>query len=668
MRPRIFLIAFAAMASVFATAQEVPANVAKSLKEADDAVARIIAIPDGQRTFENTVLALDRLTAKMDSETSLTAFMQFVSTNAKERDDSRAADEAIQNWYIELGKNEALYKALKAVAELKIKLDPIQQRLLDFTLRDYRRSGMDLPQDKRDRLKEIEKELTKLGIEFEQNIAEDATKITLTSAELKGVPADVLQGKPKYGNMYLLGMDGPTYGAIMDYCDVESTRQKAQWLYRRRGGQKNVAVLEKLLKLRAEMASILGYKNSVDYAVETRMAKNSDTIKKFYDDLLPTVRKKALKDFAEFEAAKKAYTKDKNAKFMPWDYSYTKNYLMRTKYAVDSQKVSEYFPMERVVEGLFAITQKLYNVDMKDVTGKAKELGLPIWHSDVKLYEFYDKSTGKLIGRLYTDLYPRDNKYSHAACWGLQPRRVLEDGTVVPPLAALVCNFTKGSNGKPSLLPHEEVETFFHEFGHGLHNLFSMANYARFAGTGVSRDFVEAPSQMMENWVWSPEVLKTFAKHYKTGAVIPDSLVKSMNAARTLGSGIETEGQLFLGNMDYAFHTAPGGNVDTTKKAAEVYEKFTLYKYVPGTFPQAAFTHLVGYEGAYYGYLWSLVYASDMFQRFEEQGVLSPKTGAYYREKILSRGGTMDEMAMLRDYLGREPSMNAFLKHLGLGK
>ncbi|MBX3119506.1 MAG: Zn-dependent oligopeptidase [Fimbriimonadaceae bacterium] len=666
MKARILLLVLSAIVAAGAFAQEVPANVAKSLKDASAAVAKIVALPAGQRTFENTVAELDRITAKMDTETSLTAFMQFVSTDAKERENSRAADEAIQNWYIDLGKNEALYKVLKSVADKKPKLDPVQQRLMDFTLRDYRRSGMDLSKEKRDRLKEIEIELTKLSIEFDTNIAEDATRLPLTSAELKGVPPEALAGKPKNGDVYLLGMDGPTYGAIMDYCEVEATRQKTQWLYRRRA-VKNVQVLEKLLKLRWEQATLLGYKNTVDYEVEVRMAKNSETIKKFYDDLLPVVRKKALADFAEFEAAKKEFTKDSDAKFMPWDYSFTKNYLMRTKYAVDSQKVSEYFPMERVMEGLFGIIQSLYGVEMRDVTSKAKELGLPIWHEDVKLYEFYDKASGKLLGRLYTDLYPRDNKYNHAACWGLQARRVLADGTVVPPLAALVCNFTKGTAEKPSLLPHDEVETFFHEFGHGLHNLFTTANYARFAGTAVARDFVEAPSQMFENWVWRPEALKTFAKHYKTDEVIPDSLIASMKAARTLGSGIETEGQLFLGNMDYAFHTAPGGNVDTTKVAGEVYEKFTLYKNVPGTFFQAAFGHLTGYQGAYYGYMWSLVYAQDMFQRFDELGVLDPKAGAYYRDKVLARGGTMDEMEMLRDYLGRDPKMDAFLKHLGLG-
>jgi len=269
---------------------------------------------------------------------------------------------------------------------------------------------------------------------------------------------------------------------------------------------------------------------------------------------------------------------------------------------------------------------------------------------------------------MYTDLYPRDNKYTHAACWTLNVRHDFLDGKQSVPLCALVCNFSKGSKDKPSLLPHDEVETFFHEFGHGLHTLFSDTRFARFAGTGVSRDFVEAPSQMMENWVWNPTVLKTFAKHYKTGAPIPNTLLQSMNAAHPLGSGIETESQIYLGEMDQTFHLAKDGKIDTTKAAWDVYDRDTLYKHVPGTYFQASFGHLVGYEGAYYGYLWSLVYAQDMFQRFEQLGVLDPKTGAYYRDKVLSKGGTKDETDLLKDYLGREPKMDAFLKHLGLKK
>lgn len=649
-----------------ASAQEAPQAIKDALKRADDVIAKIIAIPDGQRTFDNTLGALDEMGVRLDNDTSLFIFQQFVSTDANTRDQARAADELVSNWGTELSKREDLYKAIKAYADTNPKLEGEQKRLLEFTMRDYRRAGMMLPVDKRDRLKAIEIELTKLGIEFETNIAEDQTKVPLQLSELKGVPEDVVNRHVKVGNVVLLGLDGPTYGMTMDYCENATTRQKVWTMYRRRGGMKNVRVLEKLLKLRAEGAALLGYANTVDYEIETRMAKNSQTVAKFYTDLEPIVRKKAEAERDELLAAKRKHTKDSKATFDPWDYAFYKNLVKEKKYSVDSEKVAEYFPMDQVVQGLINVAQGAFGIELKDVTANAASLNLPIWHADVKLYEVKDKASGEVLGHMYTDLFPRENKYTHAACWGLRSRKVWPDGTVQKPLAALVCNFTKPTADKPSLLPHDEVETFFHEFGHGLHQMLTETSYGRFSGTAVARDFVEAPSQMLENWIWNGDVLKTFAKHYKTGEVLPDKLLNGMRAARTFGSGIETQGQLFLGRMDQAFHTVVSGEVDTTKVAGQVYEANTIYKAVPGTFFQASFGHLTGYEGAYYGYLWSLVYAQDLWTRIEEKGVLNPEAGMYYRKKILARGGSMDEMEMLRDYLGREPNMEAFYKHLGL--
>lgn len=649
-----------------APAQEVPHSIKDALKRADAAVLKIIQTPAKQRTFNNTIGALDDISVRLDNDTSMFLFMQYVSTDANTRDASRAAEEFVSNWAIELGKREDLYKAVKQYADTKPKLTGEQKRLFDFTMRDYRRSGMTLPLDKRKKLKAIEKEINKLGIEFQQNIADDETMVPMTAEELKGMPEDVLKRQKQAFGVYLVGMDGPTFNAALDYVESETARQKLWLEYKRRGGKRNVRVLEKILKQRAQASELLGYPTTVDYEVEIRMSKTSKTIKEFYEKLKPIVRKKAQKDMAEFNAAKQKHTGNPAAKLQPWDYSFYKHLLMKEKYAVDSEKVAEYFPMEAVVGGLFSITESLYGIEYKDVTANAAVLKLPIWHPDVKLYEVYDKESKKLLGRMYTDLFPRDNKYNHAACWGLRPRKTFADGTSQVPLAALVCNFTKPTADKPSLMPHDEVETFFHEFGHGLHHILSDRKYGRFSGTSVARDFVEAPSQMMENWVWSPEVLKTFTKHYKTGEPLPTDLLAGMKAARTLGSGIETEHQFYYGLVDQAFHTAKGGNIDTVKTAIDLFSEVELYEKVPEVWFHASFGHMVGYHGAYYGYQWSLVFAQDMFQRFEELGILSPAAGKYYREKILARGGSMDEMEMLKDYLGREPNLEAFLRHLGM--
>lgn len=661
-------LSFAALA-YSAVAQEVPTNVKDALAKAEASIAKIVAVPTGQRNFSNTLGALDDLSTQLDTDTSLTIFMQNVSTSEKERADARAAEEAVTGFLIDLGKREDLYNAIKAYADTNPTLQGEQKRFLDFTMRDYHLSGMDLPAERRARLKAIELELQKLESDFSKNIYEDETVAFLSAAELKGVPTDVTSGLSKtVGGLLIVPMDGPTFNAIMDFCEVEGTRKKVWLAYKRRGGKRNVRLLEKILPLRAEAASILGFKNTVDWQVNTRMAKDSETISKFYTDLQPKVRVKAKTDYAEFVAEKRRVVKDPKAGLYPWDQAFIKNRLLRTKYSVDSQKVAEYFPVKQVFDGLFQITSSLYGIEFKDVTADAPKLGLPVWHPDVHLWAVSDKATHELLGHIYTDLFPRENKYNHAACWPLQAHKVFEDGTVEKPLAALVCNFTKPTADKPALMMHDEVETFFHEFGHGLHNLLSETRYGRFAGTSVARDFVEAPSQMFENWVWDPSVLAKFAKHYKTGQVLPLKTLNAMKSARTLGSGLETEHQFYYGLTDQVYHTAKGGKIDTTRAGIDLLAKVELYPKPEGTFYQASFGHLMGYQGAYYGYQWSLVFAQDMFQRFDEKGILNPEAGMYYRKKILARGGSMDEIDMLRDYLGREPNQDAYLRHLGLKK
>ncbi len=334
------------------------------------------------------------------------------------------------------------------------------------------------------------------------------------------------------------------------------------------------------------------------------------------------------------------------------------------------ERVREYFPLESVMDGLFSITQSLYGIEYTDITERARSEGRHLWHEGVSLYEVRDTATGEMLGEFYLDLHPRENKYGHAAQWGLGQHKVWADGRLSKPLAALVCNFTNPTPEKPSLLTHDEVETFFHEFGHCLHTILSEARYWQFAGTSVERDFVEAPSQMFENWTWDRDVLRTFAKHYETGEVFPDDLLEGMVAARYLGSGMLAERQFFYGLFDMQCHLAADGIVDTTKLGHDLWGELgagvELYAAVPETHFQSAFGHLTGYQAGYYGYQWSLVYACDMFQRFKELGMLDPAAGRYYRRNILARGGTLDGLDLVRNYLGREPEMDAYLEHLGL--
>ena len=647
--------------------------IAAALQRAEERVQKILAIPENQRNFDNVIGGIDELIEHLQIDTNMLQFMHHVSTDAAERERGALAEEHYVNYLIELGKNEKLFEAVKTVSMLKIGLDPVRTRLLKETMRDFRRAGMDLPADKRAELTGLQKEVTRLQIEFDGNIADDETMVPLTKDELAGMPSEFLETLKQSDGLYFATMDYPTFQPIMDMCDNETTRQKVWTAYKRKGGEKNVAVLEKMLKLRTDAAHILGYKTVADYEDEIRMTKNSAAVNDFYAKLRPLVREKAKKDWDEYLAAKKEHSKNASATLYPWDQSFYEKYLQKTRYAVDGELVQQYFPMDRVVEGLFSITQSLYGLEYRDVTDKAKAGQIkdrPVWHEDVKLFEVWDKAKNAKLGEFYIDLYPRPNKYSHAAQWGLVPRKKWSDGTVELPLAALVCNFTKPTADKPSLLRHEEVETFFHEFGHCLHTILTESDFAQFAGTDVEGDFVEAPSQMFENWVWDAAALNTFARHYKTGQPLPKELLDGMIAARNLGSGLFAEHQFYYGLVDQAYHSDDDGVVDTTAIANDMYPQVELYKAVPNIYFQAAFGHLSnpGYTAGYYGYQWSLVYAQDIFSRFKELGMLDPKAGATYRRKILARGGTMDAIDMIKDFLGREPNMDAYLEHLGLKK
>lgn len=665
--PSPLMMSRAAAGDVNAVIADEPASpIADALARANAAIAKIVAIPDAQRTFDNTIGAIDDLYAQFEKDTSMLVFLSNVSPDAAIREKSQKAEEDATNFGIELGKREDLYKAVMAYAATKPKLEGEQARLLEFTLRDYKRSGMTLPKDQRDKVASIQKEISRLSIEFQKNIAEDDTTVLLTPEELKGVPADLLATLPKSGETYFVGMASPIYMPVMTTCEVESTRQKLWLANKRRGGQKNVDILEKILALRAQAAGMLGYESTAAYEAEPRMAKNVENINDFYDKLRPLVRKKALLDRAEFTAAKRTQSGNASVELQPWDFFFIKDQLLKTKYAVDEQKVREYFPVEAVIDGLFRVTQNLYGLQYTEITSKAGTAERPLWHPEAKLYEVKDKASGKVLGEFYFDLYPRDNKYTHFAQWGLVQHKVWADGTEWKPLAALVCNFPRATADKPALLSHEDVETFLHEFGHCLHTIVSEAKYNRFSGTNVELDFVEAPSQMFENWVWDADVLALFARHYKTGEKLPKELLDGMIKARNLGSGLDAENQFYYGLTDLTYHTAKDGKVDTTKTAAELFEQVQTYKAPAQVHYQSSFGHLMGYQAGYYGYMWSLVYASDMAVRFKEKGMLNPEAGMEYRRKVIGRGGTRDAIDSLRDYLGREPRLDSFLIHLGL--
>ena len=640
---------------------------------ADEAIARcrasldaIAAVDASERTFENTVGAFDDAVSRLYEDTLWTWFQLNVHPDLDVRELGEETRRKVSDFGVEIFLHEGVFEGLEEFAATGPDLEGERARLLEHALRDFRRAGMDLSAEERERLKQLEFDLNEVEQEFSTNIRDDETTVALTRAELEGCPDDFLENLERSGDLYLVPTKPSTTTPIFQNCEVPSTRHKISLAYGRRAGQKNVAVLEKIIRLRKQKAELLGYPTIAHFVTEDRMAQSPENVFAFYEDLRPKLRAKAEVDYAELLAAKREYTGDPEAELEAWDSTFFKTWLLENEYQVDQNLVREYFPIEAVFEGLFSITQELFGLEYRDVSERAADRGRPLWHADARLYEVWDRNTGKLLGEFYTDLHPRPNKYNHAAQFPLVPRKKWADGTVSRPVVALVCNFTKPTAEKPSLLSHGEVETFFHEFGHCLHSILTEADHGYFSGTSVARDFVEAPSQMLENWVWDADVLATFARHYETGEPFPDDLLEGMLRARHLRSGLDAEYQLYLGLMDMRFHTDPDGVVDTTAVNQATRAECLLLPSTPGTFSQGAFGHMTGYAAGYYGYLWSLVYAQDMFGRFRELGLLSPEAGAYYREKVLSRGGTRDAIDLVTDYLGREPSPDAFLEHLGL--
>lgn len=640
--------------------------ITEAVAKANASLAAIVALDDSQRTVANTLRAVDDVQWDFFQSVRFEGFLAAVSTDADERERGRRVQVETSAWFDQLYKNGAVYRAVADFCATHPDLHGEDARYRDVLLRDFKRSGVDLSEQERSELLAIEGQLQELGIEFRSNIDEDETTVLLTAEECLGVPERSLARVERKGPLYSVPLLGSSVSDFFAYCEVEETRCKLSIAYSKRGGQRNVDVLEQLLRLRSRKAQLLGYPTIAHYQTETRMAGTPERVAAFYADLKPKLRRKAELDLAELQAAKREHTGDPEAEFHAWDSSFYRNRLMRSKYAVDNEAVREYFPIQTVTEGIFAVTQDLFGLRFTDITTQAREQGRPVWHADVRLYQVHDSESGELLGEFYTDLHPRPGKYTHAAQFPLRARKLLPDGSVAKPLVALVCNFTKPTAEEPALLRHSEVETYFHEFGHCLHSILTTANYAEFAGTAVARDFVEAPSQMLENWIWDAGVLARLSRHYETGEALPQETLQGMLAAKNMGSGLATEGQVFLGMMDMAFHTDPDGEVDTTAVRAQVYADTRVFPAIEGLTSQGSFGHLVGYHASYYGYLWSLVYAQDMFSRFESEGVMNKETAREYRRLVLARGGTVEALDMVREFLGREPNGDAFLRHLGL--
>lgn len=655
-------------------------EVEERVRAAGDAVA---AVPEGQHEWDNTVGALEDVSAALAALVSSIEFAQHVHPNEKVRDASAAADTALSAFHVEQSMRTDVYRSLLA---FKARVDAGEaalegaerRRALDFYLRDAARNGLHLADAERARVEAIKKELSALGIQFSKNLADDKTAVRFASAaELDGVPPDVLAGYERDGgdDAVLVKMDYPEYVPAMKYCRVAETRRRLELAYNTRCMKENAAIMERLVALRAELAAVLGFPTFAAYQLDTKMAKTPGAVASFLANISERLEPVAARDLEALLALKRAECEAAGAEFdgkiNAWDYSYYVRLREETEFKVDGQLVQQYLPLQTVIDGTLRLYEGLFGIRF------ARAAGAHVWHDDV-IYFDVTNTDGSPVGAIYFDLHPRENKYGHAACWGSVPRceyRRARDGALAVqlPVTALVCNFTKPTADKPSLLTHNEAVTLLHELGHGLHGLLSEAALPRFAGTQVERDFVEAPSQMLEQFCWNATVLRMLSGHHSERgedgepARLPDELVASMLAAKTATSGLVFKRQLVFGTFDQRIHTRDSADVAEVFAATQG-EVSGGIAATPGTCFPANFAHLAGgYEASYYGYAWAQSLSCAMYyDTFGEEGVLNAETGARYRREILAPGGSRDAMESVTAFIGHAPTDDAFLRELGL--
>lgn len=641
-------------------AQDLAPAEAEARVKLEKDLAALIAIPQEERTFENTIMGYERAFDNYGNALGMSGFLSYVSTDKKFRDAANDLQMQISQYMVDVATRRDVYKAIREYTDTNPRLDPVQAKLVKEMLIGFKNSGMDLNDADLEKFKALNKEKAEYIIKFDKNIQEYKDPLAVTQEQLRGLGEDYIQKLSKTDDgKYLVTLDYPDYVPFMQNADDEQARKELEFKFNRRGGQENVELLEKTLTLRREIARLLGYKNHAELRLEDRMAKNPKTVMAFLKDLQKKLKPLGKKEDKEMIAYKNSKTGKNSRTLYSWESGYWSNKFRKENLELDSEKIKEYFPSQVVIDGMLDLFGGVFGITFEPVD-------IPVWHPDVKAFKIKDKASGELVAYFYMDLYPREGKYKHAACFGLVEGEEKQDGTYQIPFVAIVANLNKPSGDTPSLLKHSEVETLFHEFGHVLHNALTKAKYSAFSGTSVSWDFVEAPSQMLERWAWDPQVLKKISKHYKTGEALPDDLIKRMIAAKNFGAGGMYLRQDFFAQYDMTLHTADT-TPDTTKLYFELTKKIRGLPLTKGTIPQASFGHIMGgYDAGYYGYLWSEVIAEDFFGEFKKNGIFNPETGLKFRREILEKGGTLDEEKMVENFLGRPADNKPFLKSIGL--
>lgn len=645
------------------TPQEISALEERAAKELDINLNFLAAIPADRRDFTNTVRALE------DAYTSYWFVPKNLSLLSYFHQDSAVRDAAANLEAIGVDKKlsvfarKDVYKALKEYADTNPQLNHEDMRLLSKWLERFERAGMALSEKDAEAYAQLNTERLNKITRYNVNLNNYKDELVVGREELDGLGETYINRLERTKNgKYIVTLKYPDYNPFMSSAKSEKARKALQEKFARRGGKENVKLLEDTVELRRKQAALLGFKRYPDYVLPVRMAKNYETLEAFLKNLQKEVTPLAQNEMNAYLKLQEETTGQQADEMTAWNLPYWSNQYKKKYYQVDDDKIKEYFPADKVISGMFEVFGNLFGITFT-------QADLPVWHPEVVVYQIKDKKTGELISNFYLDLFPRDGKYTHAATWSFVDRFELPDGHMQTPSVVIAANFTPAGNGTPSLLEHSEVETLFHEFGHVLQMSMAASKYATLTGDNVAWDYIEAHSQLLENWAWQPQVLKKISAHYKTGETLPDGLISSLVKSKNVGVAVAFLRQNFLGQYDLALHTA-AKRVDSTKLYAQMMHNISGIPMTKGTYPQASFGHIMSltdpYDVGYYVYAWSLVIAQDIFSRFEDEGLFNAELGAKLRKYIYTPGTVYDENEMVEKFLGRPYNDKAFLKSLGI--
>ena len=640
-------------------AEEVTTLCRAGIEHARQSLDAIAAVPEAQRTIENTLLALENATAELSDTTSPLTFMGYVSTDEAISAEGSACESEIGQFMVSINTRRDLYQAIsKAVPRTTA-----ETRLLQKTLEGFEQNGMKLSDDVLAQVRTLKGQLSVLETQFSTNLNQDNTTVSFTRDELEGVPADFIADlEVGTDGKLIVVADESTYPLVMSTAIKSEARKKMMLGYLNRAGDANSKLLSDAVELRAQIAHLMGFNTWADYRTNGRMAQSGETVLNFLNGLKGKLAKRNQDDLNRVLKFKKE--SDPTATILnQWDISYYSTLLKKRDYSIDNQKIKEYFPTDVVIAGLFQVYAQMLGVRYEQIAD-AK-----VWSPDVKMYAIHDSTDDRLIGYFYADFFPRAGKYGHAAAFPLISGRVLANGQSIgqysQPVAAMVANLSPPLNGKPSLLSYDDVNTVFHEFGHIMHQTLTRAPYASLSGSNTAQDFVEAPSQMLENWIANPEILKIISGHYLDHSQkLPSEMLAKLIETQDFNLGYSYTKQLTYALFDMTIHTQDGP-VDVNDTYLNVYREVMGQEPLEGQRFPASFGHMMGgYDAGYYGYLWSEVYAEDMFTQFPTTNLTSPEVGGRYRRAILEQGNMKDALDLLRDFLGREPNSDAFFKKL----